>query len=114
MEWRRFKLAEVTARRLFAAPTRLPALFVLLTAVPLFSLGWLGCRVLAQDQVLEAQRLHERLDNAADLVARELARSLTAWDVIASGDSTSPSQLPPTALVLLVHSNGVLAHRGVQ
>src|SRR5439155_3738450 len=36
------------------------------------SLSWLGWRLLKQDRALESQRIQERLDNAADLIAASL------------------------------------------
>ena len=54
-------------------------MFVLLGAIPLVALSWLAWRLLEQDRALEAQRVRERLDNAAVLASRELGRSLDVW-----------------------------------
>ena len=64
-------------RKHLAAPVKLLALFVLLAGIPLAALGWLGWRLLEQDRALETQRLRERLENAASLLAHELDRGLT-------------------------------------
>src|SRR5437870_2952452 len=62
-------------RPLRTAPLTLLALFVLLSGIPLAALGWLGIRVLQQDRAIEAQRLRERLENAAGLGAAPVAGS---------------------------------------
>jgi hypothetical protein len=62
------------------APAKLLASFVLLAGAPLLALGWMGWRVIEQDRVLEVQRSKERLGDAAELLAHELDRSLTAWE----------------------------------
>ena len=64
------------------APLKLLTLFALLSGIPLLALGWLGWRVLQQDRALESQRVRERLDNAAALIARELDRTLSAWETV--------------------------------
>ena len=95
------------------APVRLLALFVLLSGIPLVAFGWLGWRVLQQDRAIESQRLRERLDNAASLVARELDRGLTAWEALlpAAADGQAVA-LPPGAVFLLVATDGVVQQQG--
>lgn len=97
-----------------AAPLKLLTLFVLLSGIPLVALGWLGWRVLQQDRALESQRLRERLDNAASLVAREVDRGLTAWEellpVAASGHAVT---LPSESVFLLITAHGVVQQQGV-
>jgi hypothetical protein len=67
------------------APVKLAVRFVLLAAVPLAALGWVGRRLLDQDRALEAQRVRQQLENAAALVATEVDRSLASWeDLLAS------------------------------
>ena len=63
-----------------ASPGKLIALFVILSGVPLIALGWLGWRLLQQDRALDAQRLRDRLENAASVLVREFERELAAWD----------------------------------
>lgn len=96
-----------------AAPLKLLALFVLLSAIPLAALGWLAWRVLQQDRALESQRVRERLDNAASLVAREIDRGLTAWEAVlpaaAGGQAVA---LPPGAVFLLIATDGVVQQQG--
>ncbi len=95
------------------APVKLLALFVLLSAIPLAALGWLGWRVLQQDGSLESQRVRERLDNAASLVARELDRGLTVWEALlpaaAGGRAVA---LPPGTVFLLIATDGVVQQQG--
>lgn len=103
----------MVARHPYAAPVKLLALFVLLSAIPLAALGWLGWRVLQQDRALESQRLRERLDNAASLIAREIDRGLTAWEALlpaaASGQAVA---LPPGTVFLLIAADGVVQQQG--
>ncbi len=97
-----------------AAPVKLLALFVLLAAIPLAALGSLGWRLLQQDRALESQRLRERLENAASLLAHELDRGLTTWEdllpVAAQGHSVA---VPPDAVFLLLDSRGIVQQQGV-
>ena len=95
------------------APVKLLALFVLLSVVPLVALGALGWRVLQQDRALESQRLRERLENAASLVARDLDRTLTTWEellpVAARGQAVT---LPSGTVFLLISPAGVVQLQG--
>ena len=83
------------SRRANAAPLKLLTLFVLLSGIPLAALGWLGWRVLEQDRALESQRVRERLDSAASLIARELDRTLSAWEgMLPAAAEGQPVALP--------------------
>ena len=96
------------------ASVKLAALFVVLAGIPLVALGWLGGRLLAQDRALESQRRRERLENAATLLTRELDRSLAAWDaLLPSAAQGTAVELPPTGVVLIFDSRGVVQHQGV-
>ena len=103
----------MVSRNAHAAPVKLLALFVLLSGIPLVALGWLGWRVLQQDGALESQRVRERLDNAASLVARELDRGFTAWEALlpaaAGGQAVA---LPPRTVFLLIATDGVVQQQG--
>ena len=57
--WRRGPTMTMSADR--SASVKLAALFIVLSGIPLVTLGWLGGRLLAQDRALE--RVH---DAAAD------------------------------------------------
>ena len=91
------------------------AVFVLLGAVPLVALSWLAWRLLEQDRALEAQRVRERLDNAAALASRELGRSLDAWNNLLlpslEGDSVV---IPRDAVLVVFDSAGVLRAEGTR
>jgi hypothetical protein len=88
-------------------------LFVLLSAIPLVALGWLGWRLLEQDRALETQRLRERLDNSSSLVARELDRGLAAWEGLLSTTAQGNSAPLPAGVALIVFdSRGVAARQG--
>jgi signal transduction histidine kinase len=104
----------MTTRQSRAAPVRLLALFVVLAGLPLAALGWLGWRLLDQDRALETQRLQERLDSAAAVLAHELDSSLAKWDaLLATAAQDSSSALPPDAAFLVFDADGLLQHRGV-
>ena len=103
----------MVSRSPHAAPLKLLALFVLLSAIPLAALGWLGWRVLKQDRALESQRLRERLDNAASLVAREIDRGLTAWEALLPAAAGGQAvELPSGAVFLLIDKDGVVRQQG--
>jgi signal transduction histidine kinase len=103
----------LVSRSPHTAPLKLLALFVLLSGIPLVALGWLGWRVLQQDRALESQRVRERLENAASLVARELDRGLSAWEAVlpaaAGGQAVA---LPRGAVFLLIATDGVVQQQG--
>ncbi|MCA1559659.1 MAG: hypothetical protein LC753_02060 [Acidobacteria bacterium] len=83
-------------RNPLASPVRLLALFVLLAGIPLVALGWIGYQVVQQDRALESQRLRDRLDNAAALLARELDRTLSTWeDLLPAAAKGESVPLPP-------------------
>ena len=102
------------SRRAHAAPLKLLTLFVLLSGIPLAELGWLGWRVLQQDRALESQRARERLDSAASLIARELDRTLSAWEaMLPAAAEGQPVTLPPGSVFLLIAPDGVVGQQGV-
>ena len=86
-------------RNRFRTPGAWLAVFVLLGAIPLVALSWLAWRLLEQDRALEAQRVRERLDNAAVLASRELGRSLDVWSSlparVSDGATLSPFRAIP-------------------
>jgi signal transduction histidine kinase len=61
----------------FRSPRYLLTLFLAIMLVLSASLSWLGWRLLKQDRALESQRIQERLDNAADLIAASLLRKFS-------------------------------------
>jgi len=96
-------------RKYHAASVKLLALFVVLAGIPSAALGWLGWRLLEQDRALENQRLRERLENAADLLARELDRGLARWeDLLPAAAPATSAALPPSAVFLVFDSRGIL------
>lgn len=79
------------------------------------TLGWLGWRVVQQDRALEAQRLRERLDSAAKVLARDLDRNFTAWDdLLPAAARGDPVALPPHSVFLLFDSRGIFRHDGIR
>src|SRR5436190_20276953 len=94
-------------RKRVRTPIQLLLLFVLLSAIPLVALGWLGWRLLEQDRALETQRLHERLDNSSSLVARELDRGLAAWeDLLSTATQGNSAPLPAGVALIVFDSRG--------
>jgi signal transduction histidine kinase len=61
----------------FRSPRYLLTLFLAIMLVLAASLSWLSWRLLKQDRALESQRIQERLDNAADLIAASLLRKFS-------------------------------------
>jgi hypothetical protein len=74
---------------------------------------WLTWRLMEQDHNLELERAHQRLDQIADLVVAEFARSLGGWDLgLRELDSFPPSsfllaKLPADATFILVKDGSV-------
>ena len=98
-----------------ASPRRLLALFVLLSGTPLIALGWLGWHVLEQDRALDAQRLHERLENTAGLLTRELERELTAWESLAQLAADGHAPAPPArSTIFIFDDEGILEELGTR
>ena len=102
------------ASRYLGTPARLLALFVVLGGVPLAALGWLAWRLLDQDRVLERQRVRERLENDASLLARESERALARWEDLLSGNEPSlAAALPAKSTFLVFDQKGVLRRKGL-
>ena len=101
-----------TSRHL-GAPARLVLLFLLLAAVPLIALGWLGWRLLDQDRALERQRVRERLANDAGLLATESERALAGWEALLAGSRGSAVSAPPGSVFLVFGSHGILRRDGM-
>ena len=90
-------------REWFSPPRRLLALFLTVILVPAAALVWLGWRVLEQDRTVEAQRLQERLEAAADRATDALIRRLKELESIPRQD------LPDGALGVAFSAKGVVA-----
>lgn len=67
----------MSLRLWFRSPRYLLTLFLAIMLVLAGSLSWLGWRSLKQDRALQSQRVQERLDNAADLIAASLLRKFS-------------------------------------
>ena len=61
----------------FQSPRYLLTLFLAIMLVLAASMSWLSWRLLKLDRALESQRIQERLDNAADLVAASLLHNFS-------------------------------------
>ncbi|HET9216586.1 MAG TPA: HAMP domain-containing sensor histidine kinase [Terriglobia bacterium] len=89
------------------------ASFLAMTAVPAIAFAWLGWRLIDMDRVTETQRVRERLDNAAVLVAAALDRRLAGIEeqlaLLANGTATDSTTLPNDALMVRFDRNGVEA-----
>lgn len=91
----------------FTSPRYLLALFLVVMLVLGISLGWLGWRFLEQDRALESQRIQERLENAADLIAASLLHSVSeSRDQISGVLAASPSELNARASGVLDRGTG--------
>jgi signal transduction histidine kinase len=97
------------------------ALLLAATVVPVIILGWLGWRLLLEDQVLENRRIQARLESAAEGIAAALDRNLSEIEAQLSALTaatalqarTSASKLGndagEDALVVLIDQAGVEA-----
>ncbi len=92
-------------------PRPLLALFLAVTVVSATVLGWLSWRLLEQDRALENQRIQERLDHAADMIAGELHRHLTDLEERLSALAISPpSDFPEGALIVVFQPELIQVH----
>jgi signal transduction histidine kinase len=106
----------------FRSPRYLLTLFLAIMLVLAASLSWLSWRLLKQDRALESQRIQERLDNAADLIAASLLHKfsesrdqftslLTLSDSdLAARASELSSQGAGTALIVVFRPQAVDAY----
>jgi signal transduction histidine kinase len=91
----------------FRSPRYLLTLFLAIMLVLAASLSWLGWRLLKQDRALESQRIQERLDNAADLIAASLLHKFSeSRDQFTSLLTLSDSDLAARASELSVQDAG--------
>jgi signal transduction histidine kinase len=99
------------------APVRLLVLFVVFSAIPLTALGWLGWLMLDQERELEAKREQEQVDNAAEVLARELERALVANEdqlrTAVQDRGAAAHALPPDTVLLIFDSSGILGRQGI-
>jgi signal transduction histidine kinase len=103
----------MTTSRYFGPPARLLLLFVLLAGLPLAVLGWLGWRLLDQDRALEHQRVRDRLDNDASLLAAESGRVFSGWEALLGDAAVRASAMPAGTIFLRFDSQGVVRNEGV-
>ena len=97
------------------------SLLLAVTVVPVVILGWLGWRLLREDQVLENRRLQTRLENAAEGIAATMDRNLSELELQLSALTTAPtiqardsasrmgSGVGEDALVVLIDQAGIEA-----
>ncbi len=98
------------------------ALLLAATLLPVMILGWLGRRLLQEDQVLENRRVQARLENAAEGIAAAVDRNLsdleqqlsalTAVTAVQAriGASKLASDVGEDALIVLVDQAGLEAY----
>jgi len=84
------------------APRHVITLFLLIALTPILALAWLSWRMIQQDRALEAQRIQERCEHAADLAVSRLQRFLGELEEQFSsfaGGGEIRASLPGVALV---------------
>lgn len=95
------------------APLRLPVWFTVLAGIPVAALGWLGWRLLVQEQGLEQQRQRARLEEAAATIAADLDRAVARWEErLPAIASAEPVSLPPGIVAVVFDDHGVQRHVG--
>jgi signal transduction histidine kinase len=93
-------------------PGRLPpgktvVLFVAVAAVSVVALVWMGARLLTQDRALEAQRLQERREAAADRVVAALEQVLLAEERRLANPRVTELAAGDDLLVVVAASAGI-------
>jgi len=90
-------------------PGRVTALFFAVAAISVLALLWLGVRLLEQDRALEAQRLQERRESAADRLVAALEQAPSVEERMLA---TLPERPSPTvgegAVVVIADHTGIL------
>jgi two-component system, OmpR family, phosphate regulon sensor histidine kinase PhoR len=96
----------ISTRR--GARLRLPVWFIVLAAIPLGALGWLGYRLLVQERGLEQQQQRGRLEDAATTFAHALDRALARWeDALPAVASGGPVSLPSGVVAVGFDQRGI-------
>jgi signal transduction histidine kinase len=92
-------------------PRTLLLILFLLTLVSVSALGWFGWKLLDQQRAVEAQRLQERLDQAADRIAATLRGTLAeTGERLGAWASAPPAgREPPEGLLLVLTENSLTA-----
>lgn len=79
----------------FRPPRLVLTLFVGLMAACALALGWLGWQVLVQDRAVEAQRLQEQLETAADRAVAAMERALNSADAEVTVSANAEAEVVP-------------------
>ena len=95
----------------FKPPRNLLVILFTLTLVSISAFAWLGWKLLEQERAVEAQRVHERLQQSADRIAAMLRQTvaetgerLGAWAV-----APPPADTQPDEGLLLILSESTLS-----
>ena len=92
------------------APANLTAVFLAVAGVSVFALVWLGIGIVRQDRALEAQRLAERREGAADRVVAGLERVSSVEERLLDGAAAPPEGFGRDgALLIVADSSGLQA-----
>lgn len=89
-------------------PRNLTAAFLTVAAVSVIALIWLGVRLVGQDRALEAERLREKRESAADRVVAALDQALSADERSLVGLSGKAHHPGTPGLALVVADAGEL------
>jgi hypothetical protein len=89
-------------REWFRPPRHLWVLFLAVTVVSAVALCWLSWRLLEQDRALENQRIQERLEHAADLIAGALHQRLRDLEEQLPALAISPREDIPNGSLIVV------------
>ena len=84
------------------APGNLTAVFLAVAAVSVFALVWLGVGIIRQDRALEAQRLDERREGAADRLVTALERALSVEERLLGAPAAPPEGFAKDGALLVV------------
>jgi tetratricopeptide (TPR) repeat protein len=97
-------------RAWLGAPKRLLWSFVLLLLLPAAAVAWLGVQLLEQDREIEARRIAERRERAADRAIAEIEKAVAATERQLSGAANTVPILPgDDAVVVTMAAGGVEA-----
>jgi len=96
---------------------RLVAWFTITTLLPAVALGWAGWRMAIEDRTLQHERAQEARDQAAELAATALQRTVAQLEerlAAANGDApVVPARVEDGAALVVFGTDGVLSRGGV-
>ena len=98
----------MSAPAVFRSPRQVQAVFLVVAAVSIVTLGALAWRLLEQDRDLETQRLQVRLDQTAGALAAAMQQALAGLESRLGAGAAGDQPLPPDVVAISIVPDGVV------